>query len=144
MSPQQLTRVDVLTDDMVLAAADRLVGAFAAHDTETYFGCFATDATFIFHPEAERLESRAAYEALWADWSREGWRVEDCTSTERRIQVVGETAIFTHTVHTVTSTDGTRSETFERETIVFARDNAGRMLAVHEHLSPHPAQSAQS
>lgn len=133
--------MNALTRHHVLDAADRLVKAFAAHDTEAYFACFAVDATFVFYPEPERLESRAAYEELWEDWSGSGWRVEACESSDRHVQIAGETAIFTHSVRTLTSTNGVSAETSERETIVFVRDVSGTMLAVHEHLSPRPAQS---
>ena len=40
------------TTDEVLAAARYLVQAFGRHDTAAYFGCFAPDATFIFHTSA--------------------------------------------------------------------------------------------
>lgn len=133
--------MNALTRQNVLDTADSLVEAFAAHDTEAYFACFAADATFVFYAEPERLEDRAAYEALWADWSGSGWRVESCDSTDRLVQIVGETAIFSHSVRTLTSTDGVTTETAERETIVFAREASGALLAVHEHLSARPAQS---
>jgi ketosteroid isomerase-like protein len=43
----------------VLAAADAIVAAFASTDTQAYFAGFAPDATFVFHPEAKRFDSRA-------------------------------------------------------------------------------------
>ncbi len=122
----------------VLAAADDLVAAFAATDTEAYFDCFSPDATFVFHPENARLDDRAAYEALWDGWLAAGWRVVSCTSTDRLVQLLGEVAVFTHTVRTTTSEDGAESTSVERETIVFTRVG-DRLLAVHEHLSPVPA-----
>ena len=54
--------------DEVLAAARHLVQAFGQHDTAAYFGCFAPDATFIFHTTAARLASRDEYERLWRQW----------------------------------------------------------------------------
>jgi len=127
-----------LTIDEVLEATDRLVAAFAATDTDAYFACFAPSASFVFHPEPHRLDDRAAYEALWAGWVADGWRVEECESTERLVQVHGEAAILSHSVRTVTSVGGERTTTYERESIVFVRDG-GELLAVHEHLSPAPA-----
>jgi hypothetical protein len=51
--------------------------------------------------------------------------------------------IFTHSVRTRVRTHQGTDELVERETIVFAR--AGhRWLAVHEHLSPMPARSADA
>ncbi|MBD8043247.1 SgcJ/EcaC family oxidoreductase [Arthrobacter sp. Sa2BUA2] len=130
-----------LTRDEVQAAAQRLVAAFAATDTEAYFGAFAEDATFVFHTEPARLESRSEYRSLWEGWTAEGWAIESCTSTNARIQLAGPSAVFTHDVHTVAGTPGASEETRERETIVFVRTEDGAVLAVHEHLSPAPAAS---
>lgn len=127
----------MLTSSDVLLAADRLVAAFAATDTDAYFGCFAPEATFVFYPEPARLGDRAEYEQLWASWLEGGWRVETCTSSDRLVQVYGDTAIFTHTVDTVVSVEGEHTATRERETIVFVQDG-DRLLAVHEHLSSAP------
>ena len=124
-----------LTEPAVLAAADDLVAAFAATDTAAYFACFAPDATFCFHTEPARLDDRAAYEALWKSWLADGWQVLGCESTERKVQLVGDTAIFTHTVRTTVrpETDAAPETYTERETIVFAAEG---LRAVHEHLSP--------
>ena len=126
-----------LDEAAVLAAADALVAAFAATDTTGYFACFAPDATFVFHTEPARLDDRASYEALWASWLADGWRVVACTSTERRVQLLGSTAVFSHTVHTTVQPGaGAPEESYaERETIVFSATDTG-LLAVHEHLSP--------
>jgi len=126
-----------LDEAVVLAAADRLVAAFAATDTTAYFGCFSPDATFVFHTEPARLDDRAAYEALWASWLADGWQVLACASTDRKVQLAGPAAIFTHTVRTtVRPATGAAEESYaERETIVFTRTGAG-LGAVHEHLSP--------
>lgn len=119
----------------VEAAASAIVDAFAATDTGRYFAGFAPDATFLFHTEPRRLEDRAAYERLWAEWIASGWQVTSCTSTDRRIQVFDGGAVFSHTVDTsVQTADGPESYR-ERETIVFAADGDG-LVAVHEHLSP--------
>ncbi|HWU23843.1 MAG TPA: nuclear transport factor 2 family protein [Nocardioides sp.] len=127
-----------LTEREVLAAADRLVEAFAATDTAAYFSCFTPDATFVFHPERHRFDDRATYEDVWQGWLEEGWRVVSCASSERLVQMLGDTAVFSHRVHTVVDVDGERTATEERETIVFTRTTDG-LLAVHEHLSPLPA-----
>jgi ketosteroid isomerase-like protein len=130
--------VSALTTDQVLQAADALVAAFAATDTNAYFACFSPDATFVFYPEPARLDDRAAYEQVWASWLDGGWRVESCASSARHVQVYGDMAVFSHTVDTTTSVDGQRTTTQERETIVFVRAGE-RLVAVHEHLSPVPA-----
>ena len=129
-----------LTTDAVLAAADRLVEAFAATDTESYFACFDRSATFVFHTEDARLDDRAAYRSLWDGWVGSGWRVEECESSDRLVQLLGECAVLTHLVRTVTSVDGERSTVLERESIVFALLD-GEIRAVHEHLSPVPRAS---
>ncbi len=70
--------------------------------------------------------------------SRDGFRVKSCRSTDRTVQVVGETAIFTHAVETELTIAGENLMNRERETIVFAREPDGRWLAIHEHLSALP------
>lgn len=52
----------------VLAAAADLVSVFGSHQTAEYFASFSPDATFVFYNWPERLDSRAAYEAVWAGW----------------------------------------------------------------------------
>ena len=124
------------TKSAVLSAADALVGAFSRHDRAAYFEAFAPEATFLFYNLDRTLADRAAYEAEWALWEeRDGFRVLGCRSTDRRVQPVGDVAIFTHAVETDVSVGGETVTNNERETIVFARNNAGRWLAVHEHLS---------
>lgn len=132
-----------LSAAQVNLAADRLIAAFAATDTPAYFACFSPEATFVFHPEDARLDNRAAYEALWSKWLDTGWRVVSCTSSDRLIQVFGNTAVLTHTVDTVVSEDGQRSAYRERESIVFVLDG-DQILAVHEHLSPAPRTNGLS
>lgn len=120
----------------VLAAADAIVDDFGHHRTEAYFAGFDPDATFVFHTADRRLESRAEYEELWAQWEREdGFRVHGCRSSDRRVQLLGATAIFTHSVDSRIELGGSVDDVTERETIVFARRGDG-WVAVHEHLSP--------
>lgn len=126
------------TEAQVLEAADAIVAAFSATDTAAYFAGFAPDATFIFHPEAARLESRAEYEALWADWVEGGWRVASCASTERKVQSFPGGAVFTHTVATSVETPEGGDSYVERESIIFRAEGDG-LIAIHEHLSTTPA-----
>ncbi|SOC45243.1 ketosteroid isomerase-like protein [Rhizobium subbaraonis] len=124
------------TIDGVTAAADRLVEAFGRHDVEAYFAAFAENATFVFHNLDRVLTSRDAYRAEWRLWEeRDGFRVLGCRSSEQRIQLAGDTAIFTHRVETRVEFGGEPIDTQERETIVFQQDEHGAWLAVHEHLS---------
>lgn len=124
------------THSAVLAAADALVAAFARHDRDAYFAAFAPEATFLFYNLDRPLDGRAAYAAEWALWEeRDGFRIHACRSSDRRVQLLGDVAVFTHAVETELSTGGKRMTSNERETIVFSRDPAGRWLAVHEHLS---------
>ena len=126
----------------VMRAAEAIVTAYGAHDTEAYFASFHPDATFVFHTSPERLGSTAEFRAEWERWEREdGLRVLSCRSFDQHVQVWGEVAVFSHTIEsTVRTAEGEESST-ERETIVFARRPDGRWLAVHEHLSPLPAES---
>ena len=124
----------------VLDAAAAVVAAFGRHDTAAYFAGFREDATFVFPTSPEPLGSRADYERLWQSWEQDGFRVLACTSSEQHVQLLGDTAVFTHRVSTRLrlATDQPEESLDERETIVFARDG-DRWLAVHEHLSPVPA-----
>jgi ketosteroid isomerase-like protein len=127
--------------DAVLAAADALVAAFAGGRTEDYFDAFSADASFVFHTADRRLDSTEEYRALWRTWTEEdGFRVLACASEDRRVQLVGDTAVFTHAVTTRVATHAGEETVRERETIVFHRGgDAGGWRAVHEHLSPDSA-----
>ncbi len=121
----------------VLEAAGRLVEAFGGGRVDEYFACFHPRATFVFYTTDRRLESTAEWRELWDSLERdEGFRVLECRSRKRRIQDLGETAVFTHDVETRVSTYAGEETLYERETIVFARGEEGGWLAVHEHLSP--------
>ncbi len=133
---------DAVSEEQVKTAANALIAAFGAHQTEDYFRAFRPDATFVFHSSPERFESRAAYRAEWERWEREdGFRVLACTSSEQMVQVVGDAAVFVHSLVTRVGLAAGEETVCERETIVFARQNGGPWLAVHEHLSPAPGQS---
>jgi ketosteroid isomerase-like protein len=129
------------TADEVLEAAAALVDAFGRHDTAAYFACFDPEATFVFHPSPQVFASRAEYEEEWATWERtDDFHVESCASTDQRVQELGDVAVFTHRVTTVTRTKDGEETLQERETIVFRRSADG-WLAVHEHLSPYPTEA---
>lgn len=118
-----------------LAAVDAIIDNFGSHRRDAYFAGFAPDATFLFHSAPHRLESRAAYEELWDGWERTaGFRVRGCASTNRRIQVFGPLAVFSHDVETRLETDGSVDTVFERESIILEHRD-GDWLCVHEHLS---------
>ena len=117
-----------------LTAVDRIIDDFAHHRRDAYFAGFAPDATFLFHSVDHRLESRQAYETLWADWESEGFRVLSCSSTNRRIQLFGSIAVFSHDVETEAKLAGVAETSRERETIVLGLID-GVWLGIHEHLS---------
>jgi ketosteroid isomerase-like protein len=121
----------------VLEAADRLVAAFGEGRVDDYFACFHPEATFIFYTTDRRLESTAEWRLLWNRLVREDdFRVLECFSRERRVQDLGNGAVFTHDVETHVSTRSGKETLHERETIVLARQEDGTWLAIHEHLSP--------
>lgn len=126
--------------DEVLAAAAAIVDDFGHHRTAEYFARFAPSATFMFYTHTERLDSREAYETLWASWeSDDGFRVHGCRSRDQKVQLLGDSAaVFTHYVESDIEFGGEVSTINERETIVFERVD-GRWIAVHEHLSPETA-----
>lgn len=126
----------------VSQAAARIVEAFSATDTERYFSAFAPEASFVFHTERSRLESRAAYEELWSDWIASGWAVVACDSSNQHVVVFAGGAVFSHDVATTVRTGDGEESYQERETIVFRCEPDGALLAVHEHLSPFPARTA--
>lgn len=118
-----------------LAAIDAIIDDFGHHRRDEYFAGFAPDATFVFHNSPTRLESRADYEKLWAEWEREsGFSVQSCTSTGRRIQLFGTIAVFSHDVETVLKVDGVLEIQQERESIIM-EERDGVWLCIHEHLS---------
>ncbi|MER5794228.1 nuclear transport factor 2 family protein [Streptomyces sp. NPDC001980] len=124
-------------EQQVLQAAGDLVAAFAEERLDDYFCAFAPDATFVFHTTDRRIESVAEYRRVWARWAADDdFRVLKCLSSDRRVQLWDDTAVFTHTVETDVSTRTGTGTLHERETIVFRRTADGRWLAVHEHLSP--------
>jgi ketosteroid isomerase-like protein len=121
-----------------LAAADAIIADFGSHRALEYFAGFSPDATFVFHTHPIRLESREEYEQLWQQWEDDyGFRVHSCASSNRRLQLVDDIAIFTHDVVTELTMDGEVEIGRERETIVLRRQG-GTWLAIHEHLSPAP------
>ena len=122
----------------VAAAADRVVQAFGRHDVESYFACFAEDASFVFYSSPEVFPSRAAFEQEWKRLEREdGYRVVSCDASGRRVQVVtGDVGLVSHHLSTRLVTNGQEEVLRERETIVFRKGPDGEWRIVHEHLSP--------
>lgn len=126
-------------DDEVSRAIAALVAAFGEGRSDDYFGCFAPDATFVFHTTPERLMSVAEYRALWDRWVEEdGFRVVSCRAWDTHVQPFGDIAVVTHVLESRISTTGGEETVRERETIVMARGADGRWLGVHEHLSAQP------
>lgn len=123
----------------VRRAATALVSAFGSNDVDRCLACFREDATFLFHTTDRLLASREEYRQEWASWVRDDeFRVLGCQTSDTHVQVLGDTAVLTHAVHTTVSTRAGREALRERETIVFHREPSGQWLAVHEHLSPSP------
>ena len=117
-------------------AADSMILAFSRHDRENYFAAFAQAATFYFHNLDRLLTSRDEYELEWKTWERDHqFYIRACRSSERNIQMLGNVAVFTHEVSTDINFDSEKITNHERETIVFARNDSGHWLGVHEHLS---------
>lgn len=132
---------DAAVLDEARAAADAIIAAFGSHDTQRYFAGFAPEASFLFHNVDRRLDSRADYEQLWAQWEAEGFRVQGCRSSDQALTRVGDdVVVFTHRVRTTIA--GELDEQRERETIVLRRGADGRWLAVHEHLSIDPEEAS--
>jgi ketosteroid isomerase-like protein len=125
--------------EQVTATAAALIQAFADHDPELYFSYFEPSATFTFHGSDERFTDLDAYRRAWREWEADGFRVEDCISSDGAVQLVGaEAAVFTHRL--ITRLAG-QPDLAERETIVFHRAGDGRWLGIHEHASLDPKPS---
>ncbi len=115
---------------------EKLLSAFGRHDKAAYFSCFDEDATFLFYNSDETGLTKARYQQMWDCWEKEhGFRVLACDSTNQKLTVFGDTAIFTHEVETKTEWGGEQNLLSERESIIFARNDSGSWLCVHEHLS---------
>ncbi len=136
--------MELLTGAEVKAAATTLIDAFAAADFDAYFECFAEEATFLFHTEPSRIESLAAYRDLWRSWQDSGWRIIECHSSDQAVQLAGTAAVYSHDVRTVVEVAGARDVLHERESIIFSRTPDGRILAIHEHLSPASVPSTKA
>ena len=136
--------MEILSEADVQAAATKVIDAFAAADFDAYFECFAEDATFLFHSEPSRIESLEDYRNLWRSWQDSGWRVMECRSSGQAVQLAGTGAVFSHDVRTVVEVAGARDVLRERESIIFSRTVDGRILAMHEHLSPASVSSAKA
>lgn len=122
----------------VLATASALIAAFEANDRDGYFSFFTPQARFIFHAVPFVMESRAAYEAEYDRWVREdGFKVLECKTMDQHVDLFGDMAVFTHKTFTRARSKAGESAFYERETIIFIREN-GRWMAVHEHLSLLP------
>lgn len=134
-----------LTTDAVLEAATSLISAFGATDTDAYFGSFTDDATFVFHTERRPVITKTDYQDEWRSWLTSGWSVVAVESSSQRVDLHGRLAVFTHVVRTTSRAPSeavTDEQTVhERETILFARQLDGSVLAVHEHLSLAPESS---
>lgn len=128
--------------EQVLEAAAKIVDDFGHHRTAEYFSGFSPDATFMFYTHSSRLDSREAYQDLWAKWEAEdGFKVHGCRSRNQMVQLIGsDAAVFTHLVSSDIEFAGEVSTVEERETIVFAKLGSS-WLAVHEHLSPNTPES---
>ena len=130
-----------MTEPEVLKAAAKIVADFGNHDVAAYFSGFTEDASFMFYTHSERLNSRLAYQELWAKWETEdGFKVHGCKSSNQLVQLLGDdAAVFSHFVESQIEFGGEVTTVHERETIVFALTDSG-WLAVHEHLSPVPGE----
>lgn len=131
--------MDLTLTDTLDAVADALLQAYRDGDDDTYLAHLAPDATLVL-PGEPRHDAADAYRAhLRTLRVRNGHRVLDAVSANRRVRHYGDTAVLTHDLTTVIE-QGTGTRTIsERETIVFARDTYGFWVAVHVHRSPEQA-----
>lgn len=127
-------------DNEIREAAQAIVRAFRDNDEEAYFAGFADDCSFAFHTDPAPLVGAEAWRSAWRELQATGWRVVDCRTLWDHVQAVGDGGVYLHEVETTAGEPGAIETYRERESIVFARRD-GKLLAVHEHLSPIPAQN---
>lgn len=133
--------MDLTVTDTLDAVADALLRAYRDGDDDTYLAYLAPDATLVL-PGEPRHDAADAYRAhLRTLRVRDGHRVLDAVSADRRIRHYGDTAVLTHDLTTVLDDGAATGTVTERETIVFARDTYGFWVAVHVHRSPSPPGS---
>jgi uncharacterized protein (TIGR02246 family) len=125
-------------ESQVREVYERLVAAFGEGRLDEYFGCFADEATLVFHGE-RWLGSLEEYRAEWDRWAKQdGFAVLSVDTDVMKLQMLGEAAVLTHSIETRQRTNAGEETLHERETIVFAKQPDGGWLVVHEHLSPQP------
>ncbi|WP_413317141.1 nuclear transport factor 2 family protein [Agrococcus sp. 1P02AA] len=125
-------------DDEIRFAAQVIVRAFRDNDEEAYFAGFVADCSFAFHADPEPLLGADAWRSAWRDLQASGWRVTECRTLWDHVRAVGDGGVYLHELETTAGTFDALEAYRERDSIVFARRD-GRLLAVHEHLSPIPA-----
>jgi len=128
--------MDLTVTDSPDTVADTLIQAYRDGDDDTYLARLAPDATLVL-PGEPRHDAADAYRAYLRTLRvRNGHRVLDATSANRRVRYYGDTAVLTHDLTSVLERDAAIDTVTERETIVFARDTYGFWVAVHVHRSP--------
>lgn len=131
--------MDLALTDALDSVADTLLRAYRDGDDDAYLAHLAPDATLVL-PGEPRHDAADAYRAhLRTRRVRNGHRVLDAISANRRIRHYGDTAVLTHDLTTVIEQGAGTGTVSERETIVFARDTYGFWVAVHVHRSPGQA-----
>lgn len=130
-------------DHEIRDAAQAIVRAFRDNDEDAYFAGFAPECSFAFHTDQQALLGRDAWRDAWRELRASGWRVDACETQWDHVQPVGDGGIYLHELTTTAGEPGAEETYRERETIVFERRD-GRLVAVHEHLSPVPGAGAVS
>lgn len=126
-------------DEEIREAAQAIVRAFRDNDEEAYFAGFVADCSFAFHTDAAPLLGADAWRMGWRELQASGWRVTECRTLWDHVQAVGDGGVYLHELETTAGEPGALETYRERESIVFARRD-GRLVAVHEHLSPIATQ----
>lgn len=122
-------------DDEIRSAAQSIVHAFRDNDEDAYFAGFADDCSFAFHTDPAPLLGAEAWRTAWRELQASGWRVTECRTLWDHVQAVGDGGVYLHELETTAGEPGALETYRERESIVFGRRD-GRLVAVHEHLSP--------
>ena len=121
----------------VLTAYEQLVSAF--REGRDKFGSFADEATVV--DGGRWFGTLAEYRAAWDAWVDDVRHLPVPASVQTQVlslQVLGDSAILVHSIESQERADARKEREREIETIVFARQQDGQWLIVHQHLSPQP------
>ena len=126
-----------VVENDVLEAYERLVATFREGRWEDKFTYFAEEATVV--DGGQWFGSLEELRAAWNRWAAQQDSLPVPLSVDTRVlklQMLGQSAVLTHSVEIRERTDEGEETAHEVETMVFGKQPDGRWLIVHQHISP--------